>query len=273
MRPEGEAKMRWRGFALVWLVCCAPAVWAEAGDDEGYARRGFYIEATAALGDEDFKADYEGPIFADVYEKFPVGGLEPGESEADRFARVVCCSLSTQMNVGFTARLGYRLHPRLAVETEVNWMNPWDLKSEADFSSNIRDEVPFSGNIRVEPIVVTANAKFYLLTGRFQPYVSVGNGVYFLDIEDKGLGLRNRQLPQTFQQFSGRPRDLPERPPGTDLSVEDWGYTLRFRGGVEYYATEHLAVTFGVSYVLPMAGRPKDFDFLTYDVFGLQYRF
>jgi len=283
------------GFELglgLLLLAAAPA----RAEGENYARPGIYVGADFALGDEDFKQTLEGePFFQDAYEPSP----EPQGFVPNRTRILVsCCSFSTNMNVGFNGRVGYRLHPRLALEAEVNWMNPWNLKSDADFTSDLsRDNIPFSGNIRVEPIVLTGNAKLYLLTGRFQPFVSVGSGAYYLDIEDKGLGSRNGSLRQAATpgdannprkrfdlpcarsnnpidtsglDVDGRIRDCSGTQP---FDLEQWSFAMRFRGGFEYYATENVAVSFGVTYVLPTGGRVKIFDFLTYDVFGITYRF
>jgi opacity protein-like surface antigen len=293
----------------LWLLLLpAPPAGAEG---EGYARPGIYVAADFVLGDEDFKQTLESkPFFQDSYEISPGPAVAPPSARTDIIS-VTCCSLSTNMNVGVNGRVGYRLHPRLALEAEVNWMNPWNLKSEVDFSSNRNDPIPFSGNFRVEPIVLTGNAKFYLLTGRFQPFVSVGSGAYYLDVEDKGLGARNAVLPQYVVGYQPTPpntpnfdqvNDINERRSRLDLpcnsssnprdtsgldpdgrtrncagvppfDIEQWSFAMRFRGGFEFYATENVVVHFGVTYVLPTGGRVKDFDYLTYDVFGIMYRF
>jgi hypothetical protein len=119
----------------------------------------------------------------------------------------------------------------------------------------------------------------------------VGSGAYFLDMEDKGLGARNLDIPQLVP--GGEPsnpndrRDLPCSSSANPIDntfprscadtpsqdVEQWSFAMRFRGGFEYYVTENVALHFGVTYVLPTGGTVKDFDYLTYDVFGLMYRF
>jgi opacity protein-like surface antigen len=292
---DGRMRRRWRvlGLALLAWLASAPAALAQGID---YARPGPYVAVDFALGDEDFKQSLESrSFFQDTYELDPqqIGPADPH----DDIVLVSCCSFSTNMVVGVNGRVGYRLHPRLALETEVNWMSPWNVKSEADFVSNFTTPVPFTGNLRVEPIVLTANAKLYLLTGRFQPFLSVGSGAYFLDMEDKGLGARNLTIPQsTPGQPASDPnfrRDLPcasstnpidnsgldsngrfrmcaNTPP---QDVEQWSFAMRFRGGFEYYATENVAIHSGITYVLPTGGTVKDFDYLTYDVFGILYRF
>jgi len=142
------------------LLLSAPALADDAPDDEGFAvddeedgegpdwaSTGPYILATANFALEDFKN--EGPLDWD--------------------------------NAGGTSlRVGYRLLPRLAVETQVEWFN---------FDAN--------GGVDYDSFVVTGNWRAYFTKTRVRPYMLLGIGILIargdLDGEDvvirSGLGL------------------------------------------------------------------------------------
>lgn len=73
--------------------------------------------------------------------------------------------------VGLNARLGYRLHPHVAVEGEFEWL------SEADVEVGNLD----AGTIQTWTF--GAGAKAYALTGRLQPYFAFSLGGMVLQAE------------------------------------------------------------------------------------------
>jgi opacity protein-like surface antigen len=68
---------------------------------------------------------------------------------------------------GVNGRIGYRLHPRVAVEGEFEWIDGFDFKV-ADNEKLVRGETWFA----------SGNVKAFVLTQRFQPFVLVGAGYY-----------------------------------------------------------------------------------------------
>lgn len=124
---------------------------------------------------------------------------------------------------GFFVTTGYRLHPNIAVEARYDHFVEFDL-----------DPGQYDG------WALTANAKGYMLTGRFQPYGLIGLG--YIDIDAKNT--------------SGRAGD---------------SAVMRFGLGMDAYITEHLSVGPEVAYVLPF-GDASDFDMITLSL-GANYRF
>jgi opacity protein-like surface antigen len=120
-----------------------------------YARSGFYIGVGGVVG-VDTKLENR---FEDMLQD----ALGPGAEAVD--GRVDAA-------FGVNGRIGYRLHPRVAVEGEFEWIDGFDLK----ISGN---EKPGRG----ETWFASGNVKGFVLTERFQPYVLVGAGYYRAEYE------------------------------------------------------------------------------------------
>jgi opacity protein-like surface antigen len=135
---------------------------------------------------------------------------------------------------GVNGAAGYRCHARLSAEAQVEWLDGFG--GDAD---NVR-------NGDFEPLTVTANARGYILTGRFQPFLLVGLGGMTVD-ED------------------GRDRS------GLSKSESRADFVMRFGGGLDFYATKNVVLNVGVGYVYPF-GDVSDFDYLSVR-WGLQCRF
>jgi hypothetical protein len=134
---------------------------------------------------------------------------------------------------GFTAAVGYRITPRLAFETQVDYGFDADIKVDGVKSGEIGGWV------------TTADFKGYLLTGRFQPFGVFGLGAAFVDgAADVGIG-------STY--------------------INETGFVMRFGGGIDSYITENIAIFVDGSWVL-MTGRLNDVDYATVGA-GLMYRF
>jgi opacity protein-like surface antigen len=141
---------------------------------------------------------------------------------------------------GFNARGGYRCHQRVSAEVEVEWLS--DLKGQiADAGQGAVSTATYS------PLFVSTNAKGYLLTGRFQPYALFGLGTLRVDTESTDIT--------------------------NSLTSQADSVSLAFRlgGGLDVYATKHIAVSLEGSYVLPVTGI-KNFRYGSISL-GLQYRF
>jgi opacity protein-like surface antigen len=148
-------------------------------------------------------------------------------------------------DIGLQARLGYRFHPRFAAEYQFEWITDVDIDVQG---------VPFGkGAFQLERWASTANVKAYLATDTVQPFLLVGLGVLTVEVDgspvevDTALGI--------FQQ----------------LSVKETDFAARFGAGFEVYATEHIIINLGASYVLP-AGNLEHFDYVSVE-WGFLYRF
>jgi opacity protein-like surface antigen len=130
--------------------------------------------------------------------------------------------LDADDSVGMKLRLGYRCSPHLGWEFNYEWAESFDISDGSD----------------VDLWALTSDAKWYPLTGRWQPFLLAGVGVLTADPIDEGTG--------------------------TDI-------TLRFGGGMEAYVTENVALAFDASYVLPTS-KVKDLPYLSLS-WGFLYRF
>jgi opacity protein-like surface antigen len=149
---------------------------------------------------------------------------------------------------GVDARAGYRCHERVSAEIQVEWFDSMDGNSTVTLKvpTDPRGPVDFA-KISVEPLAVTANAKGYLMTGRYQPFLLLGGGL--LTIKTKVT-------------------DIATGASTTDHTTE---FAMRFAGGIDVYATRNVAVTLDLDYLLPF-GDLDDRDYMSIGL-GLQYRF
>jgi hypothetical protein len=165
--------------------------------DEGYARRGPYLGAIGSVAYENFQGEIE--------------DLLPG------------IDVDVQNSWGLNGSLGYRLHPRLALEAQGEWYSEYNIDLLGVEAASF------------EGWSVTGLGKIYLYTGRVQPYALAGGGYLDVELSDKlGLGLSEKQ--------SG--------------TVVKWG------GGIDVYATHGIVVSLEGVYSLPL-GNVKDLDFWT----------
>jgi opacity protein-like surface antigen len=151
-------------------------------------------------------------------------------------------SLSVDNNFGVNGRVGYRCHRYFSAEVEVEWNRFSGDLTQPGFER--------LAHVVSEPVVVTANAKGYLPLGRYQPFLLLGAGVMSADITlQDPVGL----------EFTGL------------KSTSENEFAMRFGGGIDLYATEHVVVSLEASYVLPF----RSLDALDYISvsWGFQYRF
>lgn len=177
-----------------------------------YARRGFYVGIGGSTGFDVAAADELNRILA-----------PPAPIDSDTA-------------LGVNGRAGYRILPNLAAEAQIEWIDGPDL-----------DVLGFQF-ASLEYLTFMANAKGYLLTGRWQPYGLVGIGGMYAKLRDTlGLGLRS----------------------------SDTGFAARFGGGIDVYIAELggglLAASVDASYVLP-TGPVADLDYVSL-TWGFMYRF
>jgi opacity protein-like surface antigen len=152
-------------------------------------------------------------------------------------------NLSVDNSFGFNGQVGYRCHRRFSAEVQTEWLSGFD----ADLTQPNVDQL---AKVSYEPVVVTANVKGYFLTGRYQPFLLVGAGAMTADTKLRDpVGLA----------FTG-----------LDSESEN-AFVMRFGGGIDLYATENVALSLGIDYVLPF-GNLDALDYVTIG-WGVQYRF
>lgn len=120
-------------MALLPLAACANLTMSQ-DPESTYARNGPYLGAGLSLVDERFEA------FEDV------------GHDAD------------EVQPGINLRLGYRLHPRVALEVSGQTYAAFDV------------DLVRGRDGEVEGRAITGNIKGFLATGHYQPYVVVGFG-------------------------------------------------------------------------------------------------
>lgn len=198
-----------------------------AGEEEGekeadFARRGITVGLASSHGFEEFEGDLE----SDVQKTF-----DPR------------AAVKVDGGDGLRGTLGYRCHRHFSAEVQVEWIESFDSKASGFDGAHI-------GDIDFEPIVITANAKGYLLTGRFQPFLLLGGGILTLDTTLKNRG-----------GFGGT----------RDGSSREESFVVRVGGGLDVYATENIAIMLQGDYVIP-TGALSDLDYGTLGI-GVMYRF
>ena len=134
---------------LLMIVVLLPCSALAEPPPPDYARTGLYIGAEGAVG-----------VAAKLDDQFDDSG-----------SRVDAA-------FGVNGRIGYRLHPRVAVEGEFEWIDGFDVKIE-------NDEKIAKGETRF----ASGNVKGFVLTGRFQPFVLVGAGYYHAKYKAAGISL------------------------------------------------------------------------------------
>ena len=158
----------------------------------------------------------------------------------DELEKQLDLGLNIDERFGLNARLGYRFHPHISAEFQLEWI------PETDISANPEPDPNFGNDaFNLERVTYMANAKGYLGTGSVQPFLLVGVGLMTID-------------------FKGNK-------PFNNISSTEEDFAARFGGGIEVYATDNIVVNIDASYVLP-AGDLKNFDYLSIG-WGFQYRF
>jgi opacity protein-like surface antigen len=191
------------------LLFSTASAGAEGGTSKpDFARPGWYLGAGFSFGFDSFSGIKE--IEAAIGENVTVG---------DAF--------------GVNGRVGYRILPRLAVETEFEWFSAFNIQNEA---ANKVD-------VTIEDYTLTVNAKGYLMTGRVQPFGLIGLGGMLANTTDRVH----------------------------DREVDSGGFVARFGGGVDYYLDESWILTIDASYLIT-TGSVSNTDRTSLGV-GFQYRF
>jgi opacity protein-like surface antigen len=152
-------------------------------------------------------------------------------------------NLSLKDSFGLKSRAGYRCNRWVSTEVQVEWLDGFDGTVFQDGAGNV-------ASANFEPIAITTNVRGYypIGDGRFQPFALFGGGV--LTMKTK---LRDR---------TGT---------GQGSSDRDTEFAIRAGGGLDFYATPNVVVTFESDY-LKGFNKLNDIDYVTVGL-GVQYRF
>ena len=213
--------------AVTGMMCWALASGDEDPDLSKYARRGLLVGLAGSSALETFENEAHSDFRDDL------GSLRNQ------------VSLSVDNGFGLSGRIGYRCHPRFSAEAEVEWINGFDV----DVFQPVIALPGFgqSAEIAVEPIVVTVNAKGYILTGRYQPFLLAGAGVMMVEQTKEGGAL------------------------GISVNPEETAFVTRVGLGIDVSATEHVVVSLDASYLIPF-DRLDYLDYVSIN-WGVEYRF
>jgi opacity protein-like surface antigen len=201
------------------------------------------LNAEPGEGAEPDKAFTRRGPFAGAALSYAVDTFESDAQSTIRNRTKTNVNLSVKNSFGFKGQLGYRCGRYWSAETQVEWLSSFDGKI-------FQDGVGDAATHDLEPVVVTANGRGYvpLWEDRLQPFGLFGAGLVTVKTKAKdsfGLGLRD----------SDRVTDA----------------AIRVGGGVDFYATPNIVLTFETGYVQGF-GKLNDFDYLSIST-GLQYRY
>lgn len=133
--------------------------------------------------------------------------------------------------------------PSLGLNARIGYrFLPW-LALEGHFEWTAGFQGKLGGVKLADPQIITAgvNLKVPVLHGRFQPYLLAGWGYIHVDSDSPLLGSES-------------------------------GVAARVGGGLDVFATEHVAVMLESTYVLPVTSNVNDFRYVSFG-WGLRYRF
>ncbi len=191
--------------------------------EEDFARSGFYAGINAAgTAYVEVDSDARAGLVAIGYAPDPDSEEPPG--------------------VG--ARVGYRFHPNLAGEAQLQWFSHAKTDFTGYFTGDPETELRDVPVLRIETLSFTGNAKAYLPIGRFHPFALVGAGILDYSVEDKiGIG----------------------------MEADGVAFVGRFGGGLDVYFNEHVVLVLDSSYMIPTGGASR-LEQIQVSV-GLNYRF
>jgi hypothetical protein len=134
-----------------------------------------------------------------------------GVTNFESFDNISSSFFDTAVGVG--GRVGFRLAPHFAVESMVEWSGDFSDVSGLDLTTTL----------------VAMNGRYYILTDQWQPYVSVGMGWGFWQVD-----------------------------PGPSEN----GFVARFGGGLDYYFSETWGLTGEFAYNVS-TGDVDEFNYMS----------
>lgn len=240
------------GMGAISGILCGLTVLYDWGDaesaTEGFDRRGIFIGAGGGFAGEKFSRRPVNDI-ADIFSNQP--GRDVGIFAGP--AAIGKADDSWSVN----GHAGYRCHPRYSVEGTLEYFGGFDT----DWTG-----VLGTGGDDIDVFAATIDIKGYLLTGRYQPYLLLGGGTMHIDTKvTNPTGIAG-----TIPNGAPPPDNIAVR--GPVIQSRDYtDFVFRFGGGVDLYATDHVVVNVGASYLLPM-GEVSGTDVFTVGG-GIEYRF
>ena len=117
---------------------------------------------------------------------------------------------------GIDFRAGYRAFSRWAFEFDYQWQAGFDSKNSS-----------IDPLLEIDTHLLSLNTKFFLLTGRWQPYALLGAGLLIFNSEIVDDGFKKPW----------------------DVSV---GFAPRFGGGVDFWINEDWALMLEGTYIVPV---------------------
>lgn len=242
--------------ALAALLLTAGAQVAFAQDD--YSRPGPYMSLGFTWGKQSFDV-------SDLEDSFTsVRRLDQATREDDcAIPGKLPCNFSALVDArdtpGFDMRAGYRINDMFAAELNLQYLNNYELELRGTTlytfnGTNLVENV--IGDQRIAEFTsynILASGRFYPMTGIFQPYLSAGIGTVVADIEteDAEVLVPGSPLP---------PASVPQIEGGNSTEAVFAG---KIGGGVDYYLTRNIALTFDVAWLLTtemdVKGLPEKF--------------
>lgn len=209
----------WALALLLLAPVSAGAQDAGSDADETTQASGLQPDREGWYGQGGYSLGLDNSSLMERAEQYMAPSLTPGSS------------LDVENSHGFHAAVGYRAHPRVALQARFEYLP----------SSEVRGTLAGSdvSLIQMTNFNITADVKAFLLTGRFQPYGLIGIGVAHTTLED-----------DTGAWIGG----------GTHGDAAIAG---RFGGGIDVYVTRNIAVYGEGSYLL---SDTLDFDIAGYPV-------
>ncbi len=250
------------GGGLMSIGCMAVALLTEEdeGTQEGYGRRGFYAGLSASYARENFSnSKVDDLVYSELLDNLRTLRGTPLESDPptdpptiiDPGIYTIAFDDIEDDAFGFAGRVGYRCHPRVSGELQFEWLETF--QGELVETGAPLNDAPRKFDLELESLVMTVNAKGFLLTGRYQPFALLGIG--FMRMESKSRDVSGGTLAGFAAQQS-------------DREVE---FALRFGAGLDFYLTENWVTTAEGSYVMP-TGKLDGLDYYQFAL-GIQYRF
>ena len=253
--------------SLLLLVGAGIVLSAQPGAaDLDYARSGFYLGLTGNHAQDLFDEE--------IQDEMNAAASASAANIGDPFVVQPPIELKIKGSWGASVLAGYRFHPRLSAEAQLEWLGGfdgnWRLLDSDETPPPDNEETIENGSASVESMSLTANLKAHLMTGPFQPFLRVGAGVM-----------------KTKSNIEGAMElEEPECPPGSgdtctrntievfiSESSKSTDFAMRFGGGFDIYAFEgdRVVITFGADYVTPFSSG-IDFDYISVGI-GFLYRF